>query len=342
MEEFSQLTSTAIVLFQSQDHYRVSLDGREWPATLRGRLRYELNQRHTALVVGDRVTGELTADGFVISALVPRTTFLTRDSGSYTDQVQGIAANLTHVVIVTSANHEFNLNRLRRFHGIAQASGAEPVFLISKTDLVTAPALAALQARLTATFPNSLQLSINRDADPQVALAPLLTPTAVLAFVGSSGVGKSTLLANLLAIRLKTLTIREDDSHGRHATTARQAFVLPAGTVVIDTPGMRAIGVEQAGLGLAAQFEALTTLAASCKFRDCRHRSEPGCAVQQALATGELDPAEFAAYQAFEAAMQKAPTKAQRTAAKQQSKLIKQVKHRKDLDRGAGRKGSRR
>ncbi|WP_225048175.1 ribosome small subunit-dependent GTPase A [Lacticaseibacillus kribbianus] len=342
------MTQLATLLFQSQDRYRVSVDGRTYPATLRGRLRYQLQQDRTALVVGDRVQGELTDATFLIDALQPRTTFLVRDSNRFTDSQQGIAANLTHVVIVTSANHDFNLNRLRRFHGIAAASGAEPVVLISKTDLVDAATLATIAAQIEATLPGTPVLTINQAMDPQVALAPLLTPHSVLAFVGSSGVGKSTLLAKLLGLTLATRTIREDDSHGRHATTARQAFVLPSGTVVIDTPGMRAIGVESAGSGLEAQFAAVTALAAQCRFSDCRHQTEPGCAVQAALKAGTLDEATFAAFTQFQAAMTKAPTKADRTQAKAMSRMVKQAKRRKSLDRGLtgksprGGKGGRR
>ncbi|WP_179394319.1 ribosome small subunit-dependent GTPase A [Lacticaseibacillus absianus] len=292
------------LMFQGQDQYQVQHDHRLYPATLRGKLRHHLHQTHATLVVGDRVGGQLTPDGtYLIDTLLPRTTFLARDSGRYTTQQQGIAANLTHIVIVTSANHDFNLNRLRRFHTLAVASGAQPVFLISKTDLVSADVRADLQAQVHAVFADAPIVTTDRSQAPATRLAPLLTPTAVLAFIGSSGVGKSTLLAALVGRSLQTATIREDDSHGRHATASRQAFALPNGALVIDTPGLRAVGLDTAATGLTDQFAPILALAAQCKFRNCQHAGEPGCAVAAALEAGTLDTSTWTAYQRFAATL---------------------------------------
>ncbi|MFD1393860.1 ribosome small subunit-dependent GTPase A [Lacticaseibacillus jixianensis] len=291
------------ISFQAQDRFDLLADGEELPATLSGNFRRTLKQQHTQLLVGDWVNGTLQAGNVRITAMQPRTSLLERSTSSRFRQSgnQAIAANLTTVVIVTSANHDFNLERLRRYHAIATVSRAKPAFLITKTDLITATDLAKLVGQLTATFPGTPVFTLGADQEPAAQLAALLRPDACLALIGSSGVGKSTLVGKLTGEDLYTKTIRQDDAHGRHATTNRRLFVLPSGTRLIDTPGMRAVGVAEASAGFAAQFSPIEELAASCQFRNCRHVSEPGCAVKAAVQAGTLPEATYQAYLKYQA-----------------------------------------
>ena len=291
------------VSFQAQDRFDLLVDGETLPATLSGNFRRTLKQQHTQLVVGDWVSGTLQAGSMRITAMQPRTSLLARSTSSRFRESggQAIAANLTTVVIVTSANHDFNLERLRRYHAIATVSRAQPAFLITKTDLISDAALAKPNDQLTATFPGTSVYTLGADQEPAVKLAELLQPDACLALIGSSGVGKSTLVGKLTGEALFTKTIRQDDAHGRHATTNRRLFVLRTGTRLIDTPGMRAVGVAAASAGFAAQFAPLEALAANCKFRNCRHVSEPGCAVKAAVQASTLPEATYQAYLKYQA-----------------------------------------
>lgn len=228
-----------------------------------------------------------SGDG-VITALLPRKTVFVRHEstgGAY----QAVAANFDCVFIMTSLNDDFNIARLERYYTQALESGGQPVFVLTKLDCaVDAPGKMARAMDIAFGTPVIAVSSASGEGLDQ--LAPYLQPGMTVALLGSSGVGKSTLV-NTLEGRsiMKVNAIREDDSKGRHTTTHRQLIRLSSGAMIIDTPGMRELGLWDASEGVEDAFADLAALAASCRFRDCSHTCEPGCAILRALEEGTAD-----------------------------------------------------
>jgi len=224
-----------------------------------------------------------------IKGLLPRRGALARKAAGRASREQVMAANVDWLLIVSSLNRDFNPSRLERYAAMAWQGGASPVVVLSKADLCDDPVEAALQAETAVPGATVISVSATTGAGLE-ALAPFLGPGATVALVGSSGVGKSTLVNALLGeTRLATGAIREADAKGRHTTVRRELLPLPSGGVIIDTPGMRELGLWADEAALARTFDDIEALAADCRFRDCRHEREPGCAVRAAVDRGELD-----------------------------------------------------
>jgi ribosome biogenesis GTPase len=210
---------------------------------------------------------------------------------------QLIAANVDTLFIVTSLNDDFNLNRIERYLSLALDAGVEPVVVLSKADLCDDPGhfqrkVQSMDSRLLVETLNCL------DADESHKLSPWCTTGQTVALMGSSGVGKSTLLNTLLGEGVQaTGAIREKDSKGRHVTTGRSLHPIRGGALLLDTPGLRELQLADCEEGVDATFADVTTLAEQCRFKDCAHDSEPGCAVQAAIEKEELDPRRLASYQ---------------------------------------------
>jgi ribosome biogenesis GTPase len=271
-------------------------------ASVSGRLRYESGGDPLAFPsVGDWVVAAHNGDGgtATIHGLMPRRSAIVRRAPSdHSTGAQVLAANVDVVFIVSSLNAEMNLRRLERYLSVAWESGALPVVVLSKADLDEDVAGHLVAAAAVAPGVEVIAASAVSGEGIEAVRAHL-APGRTVAFIGSSGVGKSTLV-NALAGRelLTTAGIREDDARGRHTTTRRQLVPLAEG-LVIDTPGMRELGLLD-GDGLASAFDDVETTARGCRFTDCRHQTEPGCAVRSALATGDLDPDRLRAYRKLE------------------------------------------
>ncbi len=287
------------VAAQERGFYR--LLGEEGTAQVSGRFQYEARCASDYPAVGDYVMADLTDGGTaVIHAVLPRGSVFLRKAAGSAQEEQVVAANVDTVFLCMALNNDFNLRRLERYLTLAWESGAAPVVLLTKTDLgVDLAAKRAQVERVAAGVEIVTSSALAVDGWRQIT--PWLTEGKTLAFVGSSGVGKSTLINRLLGEeRLDTGGLRRDD-RGRHTTTRRELMVLPCGAAVIDTPGMRELGIWDAGDGVSAAFADVEALAERCRFRDCTHRTEPGCAVRAALESGELSGARFASYKKLRA-----------------------------------------
>jgi ribosome biogenesis GTPase len=223
-----------------------------------------------------------------------RSAIVRRAPGDRGLDAQVIAANVDVAFLVTSLNAEFNLRRLERYVAVAWESGAMPVVLLTKADLAADPEGTRVAAEAVARGVPVIVVSAVTGAGLDEVRAHI-RPTRTVVFIGSSGVGKSTLVNAIAgAPLLSTSGIREDDARGRHTTSRRQLVPLVSG-LLIDTPGMRELGLHD-GDGLSTTFEDVERAAAACRFRDCGHDGEPGCAVRTALETGALDPTRLEAY----------------------------------------------
>jgi ribosome biogenesis GTPase / thiamine phosphate phosphatase len=238
--------------------------------------------------VGDWIALDRTT--MRLAALYPRTSLFKRRNAGNTSRSQSILANVDTVLIVTSANLDFNVARLERYLALAFEAGVTPVIVITKADLAEDAESYVQTAR--AISPDLAALTLNaRSADVAAQLAPWLVKGQTIALMGSSGVGKSTLVNALMGESVQdTGGIREDDAKGRHTTSGRSLHLLPSGAWLIDTPGMRELQVVDVADGIDTVFDDITALMAQCRFSDCKHGAEPGCAVRVAIECGELDP----------------------------------------------------
>jgi ribosome biogenesis GTPase len=281
----------ARVVAEDRGSYQLIGSGGDQRASVSGRFRHEAANDPSAYpAVGDwvAVEGGPTGDA-VIHALLPRRSALIRQAPGKRTEAQVLGANLDVVFVVASLNSDLNLRRLERYVTAAWESGAEPVILLSKADLGgdadgALLAVAEVGAGATVVVVSSFD---GRGVDE---VRERIKPGQTVAFVGSSGVGKSTLL-NKLAGEERALVreVREDDARGRHTTTRRQLHLLPQGGLVLDTPGMREFSLWETD-GLEQTFTDIDEIVARCRFGNCQHNGEPGCAIAAALADGSLAP----------------------------------------------------
>lgn len=255
-------------------------------AALAGRLRFVEGGRPA---VGDFVALIGAPQSRTIVELLPRRTWLARQAAGKRTDLQLIGANLDYVFIVTSFNEDFNLNRIERYVTAVRQGGAWPVVLVNKADLVSEDEREVILEELNERVGGSTDVLATSATDEGglEPLEPYLVEGSTSSFVGSSGVGKSSIVNRLLGEdRQAVFDVRESDDRGRHTTTHRELFLLEGGALVIDTPGMREFQLWDEVVEEA--FDDVAELALECKFRDCGHDSEPGCAVRRAVEEGEL------------------------------------------------------
>jgi ribosome biogenesis GTPase len=267
-------------------------DGGEVFATLAGRLRYETSHREDLPAVGDFVRVRES----VIEEVLPRKTVFLRKAAGDAMEAQVIAANIDTVFVVSGLDGDFNLRRLERYYATARASGAQCAILLNKADLCDD--LDGRVRQVRAIAPGADVVAISAIAGDGIdALRPYLAAGETVAFVGSSGAGKSTLINRLLGRdRQSTGAVREGDSRGRHTTTHRELLEMPGGALLIDTPGLRELQPWAGEDDVDGAFPEIEELAAQCRFRDCAHAGEDGCAVQAAIDDGTLDFDRFSSY----------------------------------------------
>jgi ribosome biogenesis GTPase / thiamine phosphate phosphatase len=270
----------------------IAEDGGEIHATLAGKLRYEARSREDLPAVGDFVEVRES----LIERVLPRRSQFVRKAAGDGVEAQVIAANIDTVFVVAGLDHDFNIRRLERYFVTVRTSGARCVILLNKADLCEDSEARIREVQAIAPGADVVALSALH-GDVFSALRMYLIPGETVALVGSSGAGKSTLINRLVGReRQSTGAVRENDSRGRHTTTHRELIPTATGAMLIDTPGLRELQLWTSESDVASGFPEIEELAEQCRYRDCTHAGEEGCAVQAALDDGTLDFARFESY----------------------------------------------
>ena len=297
MEQQHPTLEPARIAVEHRNSYEVFAASGELAAEVTGRLRHGTELRTELPAVGDWVAvrilpGERKA---MIEAVLPRHSSFSRDVAGLTTEEQVLAANLDKVFVVAGLDGDLNLRRVERFLALAWESGAIPIIVLTKTDMC-ADLPAALESVATIAPGVEILPVCALDGSGMEAVADQLKGQPTIALLGSSGVGKSTLINRLLGEDLMTTDEVRWDGRGKHTTSHRQLIPLPGGGALIDTPGLRELRLWDADTGLGSSFSDITQIAEGCRFNDCSHEHEPGCAVLSALDEGRLDAARLNGY----------------------------------------------
>lgn len=287
------------VIAEHKDRYVVKTDTGEFDSELIGNLRFTAESRYDVPAVGDWVAiSDYDEHKALIHSIYPRHSILERQAVGKSGQVQIIATNIDYGLIVQSVNRDFNVNRLERYLAICNASNVKPIIVISKIDLINDEELKVLIHRINERIKDVPLLTISNETDIGLdILASTLKEGKTYCLLGSSGVGKSTILNKLVGKEIMGIgAISQSIDRGKHVTSHRELIVLENGGILIDNPGMREVGITDSESGLEITFEDIVQLSYDCKFKDCTHTTEIGCAVLEALGNKEIDAASYENY----------------------------------------------
>jgi ribosome biogenesis GTPase len=314
------------VAVAQRDQYRLYTEPGEVSAEPSGALWYRAPDRASMPVVGDWVAARVVGtEHAIVEAVLPRRTCFSRRAAGRREEEQPIAANIDLVFLVCGLDGDFNLRRLERYMTLAAESGARPVLVLNKADLCP-----VLDARLAETASVARGAPVvaasTRTPGGTDALSSFLAPGRTVALLGSSGVGKSSIANRILGEEyLRTAEVRPSDSRGRHTTPHRELMPLPAGGALIDTPGMRELQLWAGQDSVDRAFEEIAALAARCRFRDCSHTGEQGCAVESAVAEGAIGRDRWESYRKLLAEARRHEELADPLAAQERKRRLKRI-----------------
>ncbi|WP_246075277.1 ribosome small subunit-dependent GTPase A [Gracilimonas mengyeensis] len=326
------------VIVEHKERYLIQTPENIYQAEITGKLRYSAESRADLPAVGDWVTFSVFDDNAaIIIEVMPRYSTLERQAVNKFGEKQIIATNVDIAFIMQAVDHDFNLNRLERYIAICKSSYIRPVIILSKTDLIGQEKVTAIIESIHKRISNvSVYPISNETYTGYEELKETITAGNTYCILGSSGVGKSSLANNLLNVpKLKVNAISNSTSKGKHTTTHRELMILPEGGVLIDTPGMRELGIAGDSDSIDRTFDQISILARNCKFKDCTHTEEPDCAVLEALESGGLDQSTYENYHKLkrEQAHFSSTVAERRAKDKKLGKLYKRIKEEKDKRR---------
>lgn len=287
------------VISEHKERYIVKTEKGEFEAEITGHLRFTAKSREDFPAVGDWVAIAIHDPDFcIIHSILPRSSVISRQDISKFGEIQIIATNIDYALLVQAADRDFNINRLERYLTICNASKVSPIIVLTKIDLIdehlTLEILDKIKGRISDV---SIIAISNASQEGYDKLKAIIEKGKTYCMLGSSGVGKSTLLNNLSGKPImRTDTISQSTNKGKHITSHRELTILENGGILIDNPGMREVGIADSASGLEITFDKIIRLAQNCKFKDCKHTNEAGCAVIEAVAKGEIDRAAYDNY----------------------------------------------
>lgn len=326
--------STGRVILEHKERYVVLTEYGELDCELIGNLRYTAQSRADLPAVGDWVAlNTYDLDKGLIHVIYPRKNVLERQAVERNGEKQIIASNIDYGLIVQSANRDFSINRLERYIALCHAANIEPIVILNKVDLIEKEQLNYLLNKVNSRIKGILLLPMsNLTGEGLEQIKALIKKGKTYCLLGSSGVGKSTLINSLAGNSImKTGAISDSIDRGKHVTTHRELIVLESGGVIIDNPGMREVGITDSSNALETTFEQIYELAEECKFNDCTHQNEKGCAIRAALESGELQEETYENFMKLERerAHFSATVHEKRKKDKAFGKMVKQAKYQK-------------
>lgn len=287
------------VIAEHKERYIVKTEKGETEAEITGNLRFSAKNREDFPAVGDWVALTIyDADFSIIHSVLPRSSVISRQAVGKFGEIQIIATNIDFAFLVQAAGRDFNINRLERYLAICYSSKVRPIIVLTKIDLIDESQASEITEKIKARIKNIPVVAISNETQTGYEqLKTLIEKGKTYCMLGSSGVGKSTLLNNLSGRHLmQTGAISESTNKGRHVTSHRELTILGNGGILIDNPGMREVGITDSAEGLETTFDLIFKYAKDCKFQDCTHTSETGCAVTEAVERGEIDSASYENY----------------------------------------------
>ena len=287
------------VVTEHRERYIIKTADKEFEAEITGNMRFTAKTREDFPVVGDWVAfTAYDGDFAIIHKIFPRYAIIKRQAVGQTGEVQAIATNIDYAFLIQAVDRDFNINRLERYLTICNSAQVKPVIVLTKIDLISQSRLDEIKTSITSRVTQIPLFTIsNETGEGYKSLKEFIEPGKTYCMLGSSGVGKSTLLNNLSGKAvMKTDSISATTQKGRHVSSHRELIVLDAGGILIDNPGMREVGIADATGGLEITFDRIIQLTMHCRFKDCTHIHESGCAVLEAIESGEIDQAAYDNY----------------------------------------------
>ena len=297
----NDLTSFEIgrVVSEHKERYIVKTEKGEFDAEITGNLRFSAKSREDFPAVGDWVALiTYDSDFSIIHKILPRFSVIARQAIGQFGEIQIIATNIDYALLVQAADRDFNINRLERYLTICNSSKVSPIIVLSKIDLIDEHRASEILENIKARIKNIPVIAIsNESRDGYDKLKMIIEKGKTYCMLGSSGVGKSTLINNLSGKAvMRTDTISQSTNKGRHVTSHRELVVLENGGILVDNPGMREVGIADSKSGLEITFDMIIELSQNCKFKDCTHTNEIGCSVLEAVENGEIDKSSYENY----------------------------------------------